>query len=75
MKTISQIVAAAAVGTVLMTSQAFAATGSLYPLDAWEHDFEGHMSSKESVESTDSLKSGYGDSLFDAWGNEIRTTE
>lgn len=47
MKTITQIFATAFVALVLMTSQAFAGTGSLHPLDAWNHSVEGHMSAEE----------------------------
>ena len=47
MKTFSKYIAAAAIGTALMTSQAFAATGSLYGLDSWDHPVEGHLSAED----------------------------
>lgn len=50
MKTLTQMVSAAFLGLVLLTSQAFAAGGSLYPLDPWNHTTEGHMSSEQHME-------------------------
>jgi hypothetical protein len=74
MKSIAKVFGIVLVGSALMTSQAFAA-GKLHPLDAWETSSEGHLSAMEGVESTDTLKSGYGDPLMDVWGNDIRTNQ
>lgn len=47
MKTIAKLFAAAFVSVVMLTSQAFAGSGQLYPLDPWNSSVEGHMSAEE----------------------------
>jgi len=47
MKTIAKLFAAAFVSVVMLTSQAFAGSGQLYPLDPWTSSVEGHMSAEE----------------------------
>lgn len=75
MKTTSKLFAAAVASTILMSSQAFAATGSLHELDAWDHPVEGHMSATESDFGQGTLRSGYGEPIRDVWGNDIYSIE
>ncbi|MDI3324720.1 hypothetical protein QKW35_10060 [Pontibacterium granulatum] len=72
MKTALKIVSAAFVGAVLLTSQAFAASGSLYGLDAWEHGQEGHMAADSDIK-LDSLNSAGGGNVEDPWGVDIHS--
>lgn len=75
MNTFSKYFAAAVIGTALMTSQAFAATGSLYALDSWDHPVEGHLSSEDSSITNEALRSGYGTPVQDLWGEDIYSNQ
>jgi len=75
MKTFSKYIAAAAIGTALMTSQAFAATGSLYELDSWDHPVEGHLSAEDTNIKDEALRSGYGSPVRDLWGEDVYSNQ
>lgn len=73
MKTVMKLASATFLGAALLSSQAMAASGTLYGLDAWEHSQEGHMSASESGIKLDSLRSAGGGNVEDPWGVEINT--
>lgn len=73
MKTASKLVSSAFVAALLASASAVAATGSLYPLDGWEHPTEGHMSAFETDVEKDAIRSPGGGSVDDPWGVDINS--
>lgn len=73
MKTATKLISSAFAAALLVSTQVSAATGGLYPLDAWGHSQEGHMSAFETDTEQDALRSPGGGSVGDPWGVDIRS--